>query len=403
MSAHPLSYHRPLLICDLLPPLAFRHLLFWLGALFVSVTALLQASHQSEPAPARVSLNAIDSGSGSVRLVKSDGGEIPMPANTPSAHASTMAPLPSGHSSLIAAAWFAGERESAPDVRIAFSTFEKAGQRWTPARFIVDRESLAKELGFGIRRLGNPVLWRDDDDRLHLFVVGTGIGGWATSRIIHLQQSDDGTEAEQLHFEARAVLPLSWLWNLSHLVRNAPLVLANGSVVLPIYFELGTKYPTMAQLDRTGSFRGISRISRKGNLLQPAILPLSENRWLAYMRMSGGTHRIAMAETRDAGTNWQDRPDLELPNPNASVAALNANGVPALTFNPSSTGRDRLVTATSADGERWNISAELALGQTGDEYSYPAMLWHEDALWVSYTDRRRHIAWQRFTIARQSP
>jgi predicted neuraminidase len=242
--------------------LAFRHLLFWLGALFVSVTALLQASHQSEPAPARVSLNAIDSGSGSVRLVKSGGGEIPMPANTPSAHASTMAPLPSGHSSLIAAAWFAGERESAPDVRIAFSTFEKAGQRWTPARFIVDRESLAKELGFGIRRLGNPVLWRDDDDRLHLFVVGTGIGGWATSRIIHLQQSDDGTEAEQLHFEARAVLPLSWLWNLSHLVRNAPLVLANGSVVLPIYFELGTKYPTMAQLDRTGSFRGISRISQ---------------------------------------------------------------------------------------------------------------------------------------------
>ena len=369
----------------------------------MSVTALLQASHQSEPAPARVSLNAIDSGSGSARLVKSGGGEIPMSANTPSAHASTMAPLPSGHSSLIAAAWFAGERESAPDVRIAFSTFEKAGQRWTPARFIVDRESLAKELGFGIRRLGNPVLWRDDDDRLHLFVVGTGIGGWATSRIIHLQQSDDGTEAEQLHFEARAVLPLSWLWNLSHLVRNAPLVLANGSVVLPIYFELGTKYPTMAQLDRTGSFRGISRISRKGNLLQPAILPLSENRWLAYMRMSGGTHRIAMAETKDAGTNWQDRPDLELPNPNASVAALNANGVPALTFNPSSTGRDRLVTATSADGERWNISAELALGQTGDEYSYPAMLWHEDALWVSYTDRRRHIAWQRFTIVRQSP
>lgn len=401
LSVHPLSYHKAPPFFDIFPPLAFRHLFFWLGALFVSVIALLQANHRSELAPARVSITATD-GVG-FRLIKSGGGEIPMPANTPSAHASTLAPLPSGHSSLIAAAWFAGERESAPDVRIAFSTFEKAEQRWTPARFIVDRESLANELGFGIRRLGNPVLWRDDDDRLHLFVVGTGIGGWATSRIIHLQQSDDGTNAEQPRFEARAVLPLSWLWNLSHLVRNAPLVLADGSVVLPIYFELGTKYPTMAQLDRTGSFRGISRISRKGNLLQPALLPLSEYRWLAYMRMSGGTHRIAMAETKDAGTNWQDRPDLELPNPNASVAALNANGVPALTFNPSSKGRDRLVTATSADGERWNISAELALGQTGDEYSYPAMLWHEDALWVSYTDRRRHIAWQRFTIVRQSP
>jgi predicted neuraminidase len=340
---------------------------------------------------------------GKVRLVKSAGGEIPMPPNTPAAHASTLAPLPANHSSLIAAAWFAGERESAPDVRIAFSSFDKTEQRWTPARFITDRESLGKALGFGIRRLGNPVLWRDDDDRLHLFVVGTGIGGWATSRIIHLQQSDDGTDAEYPVFNARAVLPLSWLWNLSHLVRNAPLVLADGAVVLPIYFELGTKYPTLARLDRAGNFRGITRISRKGNLLQPALLPVSENRWLAYMRMSAGTHRIAIAETKDAGTNWQDRPDLELQNPNASVAALNADGVHALTFNPSSTGRDRLVTATSADGERWNISAELALGQTGDEYSYPAMLWHEDTLWVSYTDRRRHIAWQRFTIVRESP
>jgi len=381
--------------------LAFRHLLFWLGALFVCVIALLQATRPSEPAPARVVLAEADGGK--VRLVKSAGGEIPMPPNTPAAHASTLAPLPANHSSLIAAAWFAGERESAPDVRIAFSSFDKAEQRWTPARFIADRESLGKALGFGIRRLGNPVLWRDDDERLHLFVVGTGIGGWATSRIIHLQQSDDGTDAENPRFEARAVLPLSWLWNLSYLVRNSPLVLADGAVVLPIYFELGTKYPALARLDRAGNFRGISRISRKGNLLQPALLPVSEHRWLAYMRMSGGTHRIAIAETKNAGMNWQDRPDLELPNPNASVAALNANGVHALTFNPSSKGRDRLVTATSADGERWRISAELALGQTGDEYSYPAMLWHEDALWVSYTDRRRHIAWQRFTIARDSP
>lgn len=367
----------------------------------VGVISLLQATHRSEPAAARVTLAGVDAST--VRLVRSAGGEIPMPPDTPSAHASTLAPLAASHSSLIAAAWFAGERESAPDVRIAFSSFDKAEQRWTPARFIADRESLAKALGFGIRRLGNPVLWRDDDERLHLFVVGTGLGGWATSRIIHLQQSDDSISAGYPIFEARAVLPLSWLWNLSHLVRNAPLALVDGAIVLPIYFELGTKYPTLARLDRTGSFRGIERISRKGNLLQPTLLPVSEHRWLAYMRMSGGTQRIAMAETKDAGTNWLDRPDLELPNPNASVAALNANGVHALTFNPSSTGRDRLVTATSADGERWRISAELALGQTGDEYSYPAMLWHEDALWVSYTDRRRHIAWQRFAIERTTP
>jgi len=382
-------------------PLAFRHLFFWFGALLVGGIALLQASYQSETSPARVTLTAANVGD--VRLVKSGGGEVPMPPDTPSAHSSTLASLPAQHSSLVAAAWFAGERESAPDVRIAFSSFDKTRQRWTPAVFIVDRHLLGQQLGFGIRRLGNPVLWRDDNDHLHLFVVGTGIGGWATSRIIHLQQRGDTLSTTDPQFAPRAVLPLSWLWNLSYLVRNSPVVLANGAVVLPIYFELGSKYPALAKLDRTGSFRGIARISRKPNLLQPAVLPISEHRWFAYMRMSGGNHRIAMAETQDAGTHWHDRPDLQLPNPNASVAAINANGFHALTFNPSSTGRDQLVTATSANGERWRISAQLAIGETGDEFSYPAMLWHENTLWVSYTDRRRHIAWQRFTVTRNTP
>ena len=381
--------------------MAFRHLFFWLGALLVGSIALVQASHRSETAPARVTLTAADVAE--VRLVKSGGGEIPMPPDTPAAHASSLAALPAQHSAQLAAAWFAGERESAPDVRIAFSSFDRAQQQWTPATFVVDRHLLGQQLGFGIRRLGNPVLWCDDNQQLHLFVVGTGLGGWATSRIIHLQQRDVRLNETHPRFEPRAVLPLSWLWNISYLVRNSPVVLADGAVVLPVYFELGSKYPALVKLDPAGGFRGISRISRKPNLLQPAVLPVSERRWFAYMRMSGGTHKIAMAQTEDAGNRWQDLPDLELPNPNASVAAVNANGVQALTFNPSSAGRNQLVTATSANGVRWTISSQLATGEAGDEFSYPAMLWHDNQLWVSYTDRRRHIAWQRFTIQHQAP
>ncbi|MFM8246898.1 MAG: exo-alpha-sialidase [Burkholderiaceae bacterium] len=324
-----------------------------------------------------------------------------MPPDTPSAHASTLVPLAPHHPSLIGAAWFAGERESAPDVRIAFSSFNKAEQRWTPAAFIVDRHQLGNQLGFGIRRLGNPVLWLDDEERLHLFVVGTGVGGWATSRIIHLRQTDDTRDAALPRFDPHSVMPLSWLWNLSYLVRNAPIVLADGAVVLPVYFELGSKYPALARLDRSGNFQDIRRISDKLNLLQPALLPISDRHWLAYMRMSGGTQRIALAETQDAGTHWKDQPDLDLPNPNASVATLNANGTYALTYNPSTKGRDTLVTATSLDGLRWQSAAELARGAIGDEYSYPAMLWHDNALWISYTDRRQRIAWQRFNIERR--
>jgi predicted neuraminidase len=34
----------------------------------------------------------------------------------------------------------------------------------------------------------------------------------------------------------------------------------------------------------------------------------------------------------------------------------------------------------------------------GSEYSYPAMAWADGALWISYTDQRQRIAWQRWAL-----
>lgn len=323
-----------------------------------------------------------------------------MPGDAPSAHASSLVTLPRNHTSSLAAAWFAGERESAPDVRIAFSHFDRKQQRWMPARYVTTREAIGQSIGFGIRRLGNPVLWKDDDDRLHLFIVATGLGGWAASRIIHLQQRGDPYALDHPQFEPRQVLPLSWLWNTSHLVRNSPLPLDDGGAALPIYFEIGAKYPIIAHLSRDGDFAGITRISARRNLLQPAIVPIDAQYWLAYMRMSGGTQRIAVAETRDGGRHWRDLPDLSLPNPNAAVAALQMGRTQALVFNPSITTRDALSLALSTNGRDWVTAAELEAGRAGDEFSYPSMTWADNTLWVSYTKRREKIAWQQFGLAK---
>ncbi len=320
-----------------------------------------------------------------------------MPAATPAAHASSLVALPSAHAGEVAAAWFAGERESAPDVRIAYSHFDRQSRQWQPASFILSREELGRQLGHGVRRLGNPVLWRDSTDKLHLFVVATGLGGWAASRIAHLVQVNDPLADEPPRFQARQILPLSWLWNTSHLVRNAPLSLADGGVALPVYFELGAKYPAMVTLSNNGDLAGVSRISARSNLLQPALLAMDSSHWLAFMRMSGGTARIAVAQSHDAGRHWTDLPDLPLPNPNASVAALSLGTVQALTFNPAMNSRDTLSLAVSTDGQRWETLADLERGSAGDEFSYPSMVWTEGALWVSYTNRRQRIAWQRFT------
>lgn len=332
-------------------------------------------------------------------LVAQARGLIPMPVNTPAAHSSTLLAMPAGHASTLLAFWFAGSRESAPDVQIAASHFDRATQQWSPARIVVDRYLGQYKLGFGLRRLGNPVAWRDGQGRIHLFVVATGLGGWAAGRIMHLTQVDDGKDFSRLEFRPVRVLPLSWLWKTSHLVRAMPLPLADGGMVLPVYFELGYKYPVALRFDAAGEFRGMARISHRGHLLQPTLLMRSETDWLALMRDNSAEKKIRAAQTLDGGQHWQDLPDLPMPNPDASIAGLALQpGLMFLAHNPLPDSRAVLDLSVSQDGLQWTQRLTLERGDEESEYSYPSMTWADNSLWVSYTDQRRAIAWQRFAL-----
>ena len=114
--------------------------------------------------------------------------------------------------------------------------------------------------------------WRDSQGRIRLFVVATGLGGWDASRILHLRQSNQGQDFAALSFAVQRVLPLSWLWNTSFLVRTAPLPLKDGGMTLPVYFELGLKYPEALRFNASGEFLGTVRISSRNHLLQPTLV-----------------------------------------------------------------------------------------------------------------------------------
>lgn len=325
-------------------------------------------------------------------LVLQAAGRIPMPADAPAAHASTLLAMPPGHPAALQAYWFAGSRESGPDVQIAASEFDRATQQWTPAIYVVNRHRAAAVLGFGLRRLGNPVAWRDGQGRTHLFVVATGLGGWAAGRILHLRQ-----DAPQQAFHPLGVLPLSWLWNTSHLVRAMPLPLADGGMVLPAYFELGIKYPVALRFDAAGEFRGMMRMSQRGDLLQPTLLPRSETEWVALLRDNRAQRQLRAVISHDAGRGWEDLPDLDMPNPDASVAGLSLRpGLMYLAHNPRAESRAQLVLSRSSDALHWTQLEVLAQGEGRSEFSYPSMAWVDGSLWVSYTEERRGIAWQRF-------
>ena len=325
-----------------------------------------------------------------------DRGPIPMPAGMAAAHASSLLAMPAGHAAALTVFWFSGDRESGPNVQIAASQYLRATHQWSPARFVVNRFVAGPQLGFGIRRLGNPVAWLDGQGRIHVFVVATGGGGWAASRVLHLRQSSTGNGLEDLAFEPVRVLPLSWMWNTSFLVRNAPLPLADGGMVLPVHFELGIKYPAALRFDRNGDFKGMVRISQRPFLLQPSLVMQSPTQWLALMRDERPQGKIGVAHTADGGAHWSDLPDLALDNPDASVAGLGLGpGQMLLTHNPSNTSRGTLDLSQSVDGRTWRTVQTLEHGAPQDEFSYPALLWLDGSLWVSYTVERERLAWQR--------
>lgn len=327
------------------------------------------------------------------RLELQSNAEIPAPAGVPSAHASALVAGKRGDDLL--AFWWAGARESAPDV--AIYTARWADGRWSEPRRVLAREGLAAQLGFGVRRLGNPSLWRAPDGRLHLWVVATGLGGWAASRVVHLVSSDDQS------FRAPRVLPLSPLANTSVLVRAAPVALNDGGWLLPAYFELGNKYPLLISFDAAGEPRAVRRIGAATTSLQPAFTPLSATTLRAWMRDHGAAGRLQRAVSTDAGQTWRDEAPGDIANQDSSVAVLRLReGGYVLVHNDQlpapATPRQWLRLATSGDADQWTAALDVRRGETGDEFSYPSVLQIGRQLHVTYTLQRRSIGHSVFNI-----
>ncbi len=365
--------------------------------------------------------------------VRKHQGLLPMPPQTPAAHASSLLAMPAGHRCAVQAYWFAGERESAADVQIASACFERSSQQWSAARFVVNRHQMGEALGYGLRRLGNPVAWLDAAGHVHLFVVATGPGGWAASRVLHVRQTgpaatviatgaatgtaiaNAAAETAEAVFAQPRVLPLAWWWNLSHLVRGAPLPLADGGMVLPVYFELGVKYPVALRFDAVGQFEGLTRMSDRRLVLQPTLLALNATHWLALMRDNRVDGKIAVVQSGDGGQSWRDMRDLTLINPDASIAATAVGPWHfMLAHNTSPRSRQVLQLSESGNGVDWTPVQTLAAGDTitsseghghdkgiqtrAAEFSYPSLAWADGSLWVTYTENRTRIAWQQLVM-----
>jgi predicted neuraminidase len=387
-------------------------------AVFAILTLALGAwQHKNQPVPASqkftlIPLQAISSmASQPITLKEIARYDIPMPADTPAAHASFLLADKGGG---LRAFWFAGSRESGEDVQIVMSQF--ANQVWTKPIAVVNRHTAATELGVGgwIRRLGNPVAWIDAQGRTHLYVVATGLGGWAASRVLHLRQ-DKSVRAElveALPFKPIGFLQLSPFFNLSTLVRGTPIPLQDGGVLLPAYFELGIKYPLAIRLNSNGelvqSRDAMTRMAGNLSSLQPSVVVASALNATAYLRDGSGERMLRFIQTADGGKTWQNIANSQgepseagadwVINPDSSIAALRIGSQTLFVHNPQTSGRHRLVIEASANGLRGfkrlatlEYEPEKLDDVEFNEYSYPSTTLTGNHLHVSYTYQKRFI------------
>jgi predicted neuraminidase len=307
-------------------------------------------------------------------------------------HSATIALLPDGDR---LAVWYAGSTEAAPDVALYQSRFH--GGMWQTPRPIMTAEKAGAAEHRYTRRIGNPSMFRDSAGKLRLFFVSVSFGGWAGSSINQSVSEDDGET-----WSPPQKVVSSPLFNLSTLVRHPPVPLEDGGFYLPAYHETIRKFPELLQFDRDGKLVRKVRSATQQGSLQPVLVSVGPHEALCYLRdRCYGDGKVLCQHTHDGGRGWTAPAPLNLPNPDAPVAAGRlADGTFVLVYNPTGDSRRKLAIAASRDGKSWKQIMMLEDGAGPlDEFSYPTLLIDGDGIDVTYTFKRETIKHVRFNAA----
>lgn len=337
---------------------------------------------------------------------------ISQPHPAPSVHAASLSTL---NNNELLAVWFAGAREGASDVAIVANRYSLTKHRWATPYPILTREQLSLQSHQYIKKLGNPVIYQSQDGMLHLFVVGVSFGGWAGSKLYHLQSTNG------INFDFVQLLPLSPLMNISHLVRNRPIGLDDGGFYLPIYHEFAQKFPLLLRFDHQGKLIDRIRPNPLLGVLQPAITATNSSDCLMVARNEQPAP-IWQQHCSDGGTRWHKPTQLPLINDNSALSIDYFNHHLLLVHNQSHQGNSRYHLVLSSLGDKTihslildstgttlannlanNNAATNAIDsnaidsnaidtpKAGEEVSYPTTLVVGDNLHIVYTHDRNQI------------
>jgi predicted neuraminidase len=302
------------------------------------------------------------------------------------------------------AAWFGGTKEGADDVAIWTSRRENAV--WSAPL------KTAAEVGVPH---WNPVLLTKPDGKIMLFYkVGRKISEWYTKFII---SKDNGltwsNPAELVPGDRGGRGP----------VRNKVILLSNGTFLAPASMEnimwkafvdiskdngltwkksndIYIKGLDYAQIDSAKSDIPVSQQSFEGRgVIQPTLWESENGKIHMLMRSSEG--RIYRSDSSDYGQSWSDAYPTVLPNNNSGIDLVClGSGILVLAFNPVGVNwgaRTPIVLKTSLDnGKTWG--EEFVMENDEGEYAYPCVVSDGEHIYVTYTWRRKTIAFLKLSI-----
>ncbi len=292
-----------------------------------------------------------------------------------SAHASTIVETRDG----LLCAWFGGTEEGRPDVGIWLSRRSEKG--WSPPVEI----ATGRQPDGTRHPCWNPVLFQPSRGPLLLFYkIGPSPREWWG---LVRTSTDEGRS-----WSDSVLLPAGILGP----IRAKPVELPGGDVLAGSSTEdagwaVHMERWTPADPASAAAWRKSGRLNdpRELEAIQPTLLVHSPTRLQALCRSRQKV--VTEAWSEDGGTTWGRMTATALPNPSAGIDALRlADSRFLLVYNPTTTGRDRLEVAVSADGKAWRRG--VVLEASPGEHSYPAMIQSRDGLvHVTYTWKRERI------------
>ncbi|WP_394908676.1 exo-alpha-sialidase [uncultured Helicobacter sp.] len=325
-----------------------------------------------------------------------------------SAHASSLVDL----GTKLMVVFFAGSKEGARDVKIYQSFLYKGSKSWSEPKPILTPQWLSHQSGKFIKKLGNPVVFRDTLGKVHLFVVGVSLGGWSTSKIYQLFFDED---MESLKYVGE--LHLGMLVNFSHLVRTPPVLLQDGGFMLPVYHELADKYPLVVFFDAQGQMRFNKRLNNLRGQLQPSIVATTPSSCLEFSRSYTSDYAYLQA-CDDMGNVWHKPVRTNIKNYDSSSVLVNIGQEIVLIHNDGFNnpllelydlyGEDIHIHARASLSIFWLKNANegiferlLTLDVSKDkngEVSYPAAVLDKDNLYITYTYNRKQIKYTKLRL-----